>query len=69
MKHDCEDHRNQHKNSHKLHDEKECPFFEFEEKPVETETARWSEFPYGGKAIVEQLLSSEELNKSKRAGL
>ena len=35
---------------------------------METETT-WSEFPNGGKAIVEQILASEERNKSKRAGL
>ena len=28
-----------------------------------------SEFPNEGKAIVEQILASEEINKSKRAGL
>ena len=28
-----------------------------------------SEFPNGGKAIVEQILASEEINKSRRAGL
>ena len=38
-------------------------------KSMETETTTWSEFPYGGKAIVEQILASEERNKSKRAGL
>ena len=36
---------------------------------METETATWSKFPNGGKAIVEQILASEERNKSKRAGL
>ena len=36
---------------------------------METETTTWSEFPNGGKAIVEQILASEEINKSKRAGL
>ena len=35
---------------------------------METETL-WSEFPNGGKAIIEQILASEEINKSKRAGL
>ena len=33
---------------------------------METETTR-SEFPNEGKAIVDQLLASEETNKSKRA--
>ena len=36
---------------------------------METEQTTWSEFPNGGKAIVEQILASEEINKSKRAGL
>ena len=40
---------------------------EFDGKSVESGT--WSEFPNGGKAIVEQILASEEINKSKRAGL
>ena len=35
---------------------------------METETTTWSEFPSGGKAIVEEILVSEERNKSKRAG-
>ena len=36
---------------------------------METETATWSEFSNGGKAIVEQMLALEERKKSKRAGL
>ena len=36
---------------------------------METETTTWSEFPNGGKAIVEQILASEERSKSKRAEL
>ena len=36
---------------------------------METETTTWSEFLNGGKAIVEQILASEEINKSIRAGL
>ena len=43
--------------------------FEFIGKSMETETIKWSEFPYGGKVIVEQILAPEEINKSKRAGL
>ena len=31
---------------------------------METETIAYSEFPSGGKAIVEQILASEEINKS-----
>ena len=38
-------------------------------KPMETKTMTGSEFPNGGNAIVEQVLASEEKNKSKRAGL
>ena len=36
---------------------------------METETTTWSVFPNGEKTIVEQILASEERNKSKRAGL
>ena len=42
---------------------------EYDGKSMETETTTWSEFPNGGKAIVEQILASEERKKSKRAGL
>ena len=42
--------------------------FEFIGKSMETETT-WSEFCNGGKPIVEQILISEEINKSRRAGL
>ena len=42
---------------------------EFDGKLKETEAPTWPEFPNGGKAIVEQILVSEERNKSKRAGL
>ena len=40
---------------------------EYDGKSMKTET--WSEFPNRQKAIVEQILASEEINKSKRAGL
>ena len=43
--------------------------FEFIGKSMETEKTTWSQFPDGGKAIVEQILASEEINKSKRAGM
>ena len=43
--------------------------FKFDWKSVETEATAWSEFPSGGKAIVEQTLAWEEINESKRAGL
>ena len=34
----------------------------FDEKSLETETTTWSEFPSGGKEIVEQMLASKEIN-------
>ena len=43
--------------------------FEFIGKSMETETKTWSKFPNGGKGIAEQILASEEINKSKWAGL
>ena len=36
---------------------------------METEATTWSEFGNGAKAIIEQILASEEINKSKSAGL
>ena len=36
---------------------------------METETTIWPEFPSGGKSIGEQILASEERNKSETAGL
>ena len=42
--------------------------FEFVGKSMETEVKTWSEFPSGGKTIVEWKLASEERNTSKRAG-
>ena len=43
--------------------------FEFDVKSMETYTTTGSEFPNGWKAIVEQILASEERNKFKRAGV
>ena len=43
--------------------------FNFDGKSLKTETTTLSDFPNGGKAIVEQILASEETNKSKRAWL
>ena len=43
--------------------------FKFDRKSTETETTTWSEFPNGGKAILEQILVSKERNKSKRRGM
>ena len=42
---------------------------EYDGKPMETGTTAWLEFPNGGKATVEQILASEEINTFKRAGL
>ena len=42
---------------------------EFDGTSMETETTTWSEVPNGEKAIVEQILMSEERSKSKTAGL
>ena len=58
---------NQPKNSCKLCDETGHPL-ENVGKSMETETTT-SKLHIGGKAIVEQILASEERNKSKRAGL
>ena len=61
-----EDHPNHYENSQTMRwNRASC--CEFDGKSMETET--WSEFSNGGKAIVEQILASEERNKSKRAGL
>ena len=42
---------------------------EYDGKSIENKTTTWSEFSNGGKAIVELMLASEEMNKSTRAGL
>ena len=42
-------------------------YFWFDRKSMETETTK-SELPNGGKATVEQILASEERNKSTRTG-
>ena len=39
---------------------------EFDAKSMETETTTWSEFPKGRKAIVEQILPSEERNPKEQ---
>ena len=61
LSNDLKDHPNQHENSHKLCDE-------IGHRVVNLMESQWKP-PNGGKAIVEQLLASEERNKSKRAGL
>ena len=42
---------------------------EFHGKSMETWTTTRLEFLHGGKTIVQQILASEEINKSKRLGL
>ena len=65
---DDKDYPNQHKNSHKLCNETAFSC-EFDGKSMETVTTTWSEFPNGGKVIVEQIITSEKRNRSKRARL
>ena len=43
--------------------------FELEGKSMKTETTASSQFPNGRNATVEQIPGSEEINKTKRAGL
>ena len=59
LSNDHKDHPNQHENSHKLCDEMGHLIVNLME----------SQFPNEGEAIVEQILASEEINKSKQAGL
>ena len=40
--------------------------FEFVGKSMETETTTWSEFPNKGRAIVEQIIASEERNQEEK---
>ena len=42
---------------------------EFDGTSMDTDTTPWSEFCNGGKGIAEQILASDERNKSERAGL
>ena len=66
---DHESHPNQHENSHKLCDEMWHSLFSLAQSQWKTKTNTRSEFPNEGKTIVEQVLASEEKNKSKRAWL
>ena len=59
-----EDHPNQHENSYKLCDDTGHPVLNLDK--ITTETTKWSEFPNGAKAIVEQKLASEERNNPKK---
>ena len=42
------------------------PSLEIDGKSVETDKTTWSEFSNGQKAIIEQIPTSEQRNKSKR---
>ena len=67
MKHlsnDHKEHSNQHKNGHMVCSETGHPVLSLLE--TETETTLRSEFPNGGKAIVEQILASEEINPKEQ---
>ena len=66
---DHEDCPNQHKNSHKLCNETRYPVVNMMESQWKLRKQHDQDFPNGGKAIVEQILASEERNKSKREGL
>ena len=44
----------------------EASRFEFDGKSIETETTTWSERPNGKKAIVKQILASEERNSKEQ---
>ena len=59
---------NQHKNSHKLRNETRYPVLSLLESQWKLRQ-QMIRISHGGKAIVEQKLASEEINKSKRAGL
>ena len=65
---DHKDHLNQHKNSHKPCDETGIPDLSLLESKWKL-IITWSECPNERKAIVEQILASEEINNSKRAGM
>ena len=69
LSNDHEDRPNQHKNSHKLCDETGHPVVNMMESQWKVRQQHDQNFSNGGKAIVEQTLASEEINKSKRAGL
>ena len=70
---DHEDHPNQYKNSHKLCDEMEHPVVNLREGlwklRLQHDQNFLMEAANGGKAMTEQILASDERNKSKRAGL
>ena len=63
LSNDLESRPNQHENSHKLYNEMGHPVANLMESQSKLRQQK------NQKAIVEQLLASEEINKSKRAGL
>ena len=65
LSNDHEDHPNQHKNSHKPHIETGYPVLSLLES--QWKLRKQPEFSNGEKAIVEQILASEERNQSRRA--
>ena len=67
LSNDLKDYPSQHENSHKLCNE--TVYFEFDGNSMETEITTRSEFPNGEKAIVEQIIALEEINKSLRPGM
>ena len=72
MKHlsnDHENHPNQHENSHKPCHETGHPVVNLMESQWTLRQQHDQNFLLEGKAIVEQILASEERNNSKRAGL
>ena len=68
LSNDHEDHPNQHKTSNKLCDETEHPVLSLLESQWKLRQQRDQNFPCR-KAIVEEILASEERKKSRRAGL
>ena len=62
---DHKDHPSQHKNSHKLCSETGHPVLSLLESQWNPRATTWSEFPNGGKAIVEQILVPEERNQKE----
>ena len=67
LSNDHKHHPDQHENGHKLWDKTGRPILSLTESQWKQTTTR-SKFANGWKAIVEQIVVSEELNKSKRAG-
>ena len=60
---------NQHENSHKLCNETGHSIVNMMESQWKLRQQHDQNFPIEGKVMVEQILASEEINKSKRAGL